>query len=94
MILAQRNRRSNIHQYITDGGINIDRSYFVSKHLSLSYKRTERRGRVVNTPASYLEGPGFKSLPRRPATLIEVFRGFSLSFQVNALSSYHRCYIV
>jgi hypothetical protein len=36
----------------------------------------ERRGRVVNSPASYLGCPGFKSRPRRPAILIKVFRGF------------------
>jgi hypothetical protein len=37
---------------------------------------TERHGRMANTPASYSGGPGFKSLPRQPAILIEVFRGF------------------
>jgi hypothetical protein len=34
---------------------------------------TERRGRVVNSPASYSGGPGFKSRSRQPAILIEVF---------------------
>jgi hypothetical protein len=28
------------------------------------------------TPPSYLEGPGFKTQPQRPAILIEVFMGF------------------
>jgi hypothetical protein len=45
---------------------------------------TERRGRVVNISASYLEGPEFKSQPRRPAILTEVFRGFPQSLQANA----------
>jgi hypothetical protein len=35
-------------------------------------------------PASYSGGPGFKSLPRWPAILIEVFRGFPQSLQVIA----------
>jgi hypothetical protein len=35
--------------------------------------KTKCRGRVVNTPASYSGCPGFKSQPRRPATLIEGF---------------------
>jgi hypothetical protein len=26
---------------------------------------TEHRGQVVNTPASYLEGPGFKFQPKQ-----------------------------
>jgi hypothetical protein len=30
-------------------------------HLSVSF--TERRGLMVNSPASYLLGPGFKSQP-------------------------------
>jgi hypothetical protein len=38
---------------------------------------TEHRGRVVNTPASYSRCPRFKSWPRRPAILIDVYRGFS-----------------
>jgi hypothetical protein len=46
---------------------------------------TERRGRVVNTPASYLGGPGVKSRPKRPAILIEVFRGFPQFLQANAV---------
>jgi hypothetical protein len=37
---------------------------------------TACRGRVVNTPASYSGGPGFKISARRPAILAEVFRGF------------------
>jgi hypothetical protein len=39
---------------------------------------------VVNTPASYSVSPGFKSLPRRLAILIEVFRGFPQSLQTNS----------
>jgi hypothetical protein len=37
---------------------------------------TGHRGREVNTPASYSVGPGFKSRPRKPAMVIEVFHGF------------------
>jgi hypothetical protein len=33
---------------------------------------------VVNSHALYLGGPGFKSQPWRPATLIEVFRAMSV----------------
>jgi hypothetical protein len=40
---------------------------------------TERRGRVVRTPASYTAGPGFKTCKWRPAILTEVFRGFPCS---------------
>jgi hypothetical protein len=46
--------------------------------------RTECRGRVVETPASYSGGPGFKSRPRRPAIVIHVFRGFPDFLQANA----------
>jgi hypothetical protein len=45
---------------------------------------TERRGPVVNDPASYLGGPGFESQTRKPAILIEVFRGYPQSHQSNA----------
>jgi hypothetical protein len=45
---------------------------------------TERRGRVVRTPASYSGGPGLKSRPRWPAILSEGFLGFSQSLQANA----------
>jgi hypothetical protein len=37
----------------------------------------------LNTP-TYLRRPGLDSQPRRPAILIEVFRGFSHSLQANA----------
>jgi hypothetical protein len=40
--------------------------------------------RGYTTPASYSGGPGFDSLPQRPAILIDVFRGFPQSLQVNA----------
>jgi hypothetical protein len=40
--------------------------------------RTERRGPVVNTSASYSEGPRFKFQPERPAIPIEVYVGFSV----------------
>jgi hypothetical protein len=43
----------------------------------------EHRGRVLNTPASYSGGPEYKSRLRRPAILIEGFRGFSQSLQAN-----------
>jgi hypothetical protein len=46
--------------------------------------KIERRGRVVNPPASYPGGPEFKSRPRRSAMLIEAFRGFRQSLQANA----------
>jgi hypothetical protein len=36
---------------------------------------SERHGRVVNIP-SYAGGPGFYTLPRRPAILIDVFTAF------------------
>jgi hypothetical protein len=32
-------------------------------HVHNGHECTERRGRVVNTPASYSGGPGFKSQP-------------------------------
>jgi hypothetical protein len=40
---------------------------------------TERRGRVVNTPVSYSEGPGFKS---RPGTAYPV--RFSVVFHISS----------
>jgi hypothetical protein len=43
----------------------------------ISYTLTQRRGRVINTPASYLGGPGFKCRPLRPAILTDVLRGLS-----------------
>jgi hypothetical protein len=45
---------------------------------------TERRDRMVNTPASYVGGPGFKSRHRRPAILTEGFRDFPQSLKANA----------
>jgi hypothetical protein len=53
-------------------------------NVSCTILSTERRGRVFNNPASYSEGPEFKSWPRLPAILIEVFRDFPQSLQVNA----------
>jgi hypothetical protein len=44
---------------------------------------TERCGQVVNSPASYSGGPGFKSRSQQPAIMIEVFCGFP-QFQANA----------
>jgi hypothetical protein len=38
----------------------------------------------INTPPLYSGGPDFESRPRRPAMLIEVFRGFSQSLQASA----------
>jgi hypothetical protein len=43
----------------------------------------ERRGGLVNTPP-YSGGPGFKSQPRRPAILTDVFRSFPQYLQANA----------
>jgi hypothetical protein len=58
----------------------------IFKQYNVSFRSglTERRDQVVNTPASYLRGPGFDSVARRPAILIEIFRGFSQSLQENA----------
>jgi hypothetical protein len=42
---------------------------------------TERRGPVVNTPASYVGGPWFKSLPEDRLSL--GFMGFPQSLQAN-----------
>jgi hypothetical protein len=53
-------------------------------HCPFLLADTERRGRVVNSPASYSEGPGFKSRPRRPVMQIEVSRGFPQSLQTNS----------
>jgi hypothetical protein len=46
-------------------------------------KQTEHRGRVVNIPASYLGGPGFKSRSQTGYS-DSVFRGFTQSLQANA----------
>jgi hypothetical protein len=51
--------------------------------MSLS-KDTERRGRVLNIPASYSGGAGFDSRPQPPAILIDIFRSFPQSLQANA----------
>jgi hypothetical protein len=56
----------------------------ISSHTAPTSFYTERRGWVVNTPASYSEGPSFKIRPRRLAMLIEVFRGFTQSLQANS----------
>jgi hypothetical protein len=48
------------------------------------HHHTELRGRVINTPASYYGGLGFKSRTWRPAFLIEDFRSFLQSLQANA----------
>jgi hypothetical protein len=48
----------------------------MTKHFcNFSLLTTESRGRVVNIPASCSGGPRFDFRPRRPAILIEVFRG-------------------
>jgi hypothetical protein len=56
-------------------------SYFPEVLVTWAFLKikTERRGRVVNTPASYSSGPVFDSRSRRQAILIEVFRGFPQS---------------
>jgi hypothetical protein len=46
------------------------------KQTQIQSPITENSGRVVNTPASYSEGPGFKSRPQQQAMPIEVYRGF------------------
>jgi hypothetical protein len=56
----------------------------VFEKKALPPEETECRGRVVNTPALYSGGPGFKSWPQQPAILIEVVRGFSQSLQANS----------
>jgi hypothetical protein len=50
----------------------------------LSPETTERRGWVVNTPASYLGGPGLDYRPRRQEIQIEVFREFPQTLQAKA----------
>jgi hypothetical protein len=50
----------------------------------LNTKSTERRGRVVNTPASYSWVPSFDSRLRRPAYLTEGFRRFPQFLKENA----------
>jgi hypothetical protein len=52
-------------------------------------RRTELRGRVLNTCVPCSGGPGFTSWSQRPAILIEVFQGFPQSLQANALKLYH-----
>jgi hypothetical protein len=44
---------------------------------------TERRGRVVNTPASYWGGHEFKYRPEDQLSW-QVFRGFPQALQINA----------
>jgi hypothetical protein len=51
----------------------------IYKHIYI-----ERRGRVVKTPTSHSWSPGFYYWPRRPAILIEGFRGFPQSLQGNS----------
>jgi glutaredoxin-related protein len=47
---------------------------------------TERRGRVLNTSASYSGGPEFKSRFQGPTDLTEDFRAFPQSLQANTLN--------
>jgi hypothetical protein len=48
----------------------------ISSHTAPTSFYTERRGRVVNTPASYSKGSSFNIRPHRLAMLIEVFLWF------------------
>jgi hypothetical protein len=61
-------------------GVNM--VYSLSEHVFILEHHTERCGRVVNTPASYLGDPGFKFRPGDRIFL--VFRDFLQSFQTNA----------
>jgi hypothetical protein len=54
---------------------------YVQDNLHFSWHQPPKA--VVSTPTSYSGGPGFDSRPRRPAILIEIFRGFSQSLQEN-----------
>jgi hypothetical protein len=49
----------------------------------LRSRATERRGQVVNTPASYSE-VSVQISARRPAILTEVIRGFPPSLKANS----------
>jgi hypothetical protein len=44
-----------------------------TRNITHHKESTERRGRVVNTPASYSGGRRFESRPQRPLKLIEFF---------------------
>jgi hypothetical protein len=52
-------------------------------HRLILHHITERRGRVVSTPASYSGGPGLKSRPGDRLSWQEAFRDFSQSLQAN-----------
>jgi hypothetical protein len=69
----------NVGQFLSDSTAQYHR-----RQSSSWLAETERRGRVVNTRTSYSVGPGFDSLPRRPANLIEIFRVFTQSLKANA----------
>jgi hypothetical protein len=56
----------DIQQVPEDGQTEINASLLdcIVPNGFTSQKRTERHGQVVNTPASYLGGAGFKSCPQ------------------------------
>jgi hypothetical protein len=55
--------------------------------LSCHYTFTERRGQLVNTPASYSEGPRVQISSRIPTIQTHAVRGFRQSLQANAGSA-------
>jgi hypothetical protein len=58
--------------------------YYLQREVESHTRKTERRGRVVNTSTSYSGVPVLNSRHRRPAILIEAFRGFPQSLQATA----------
>jgi hypothetical protein len=57
---------------------------FTVVNAQFSFCVTERRARVVTTPASYSGGAGLKCRPQRPAMLTDLFPGFHHYLQANA----------
>jgi hypothetical protein len=56
-----------------------------SAYRTIFTHSSHRTSRSSGQHSSFVSGdPGFDSLPRRPAVLIEVFRGFPVSLQENA----------
>jgi hypothetical protein len=49
--------------YFNDHEHKIGESTVLKRMITIAQQSTERRGQVVNIPASYSGGPRFKSLP-------------------------------
>jgi hypothetical protein len=64
--------------------IQVIYAHYAHSTVSNPESVTQSHGRVVKTPTSYSEFPRLDSLPRRPAILIEVSRGFRQSLQENS----------